>query len=305
MTAKPFRPMLSGNALEATLRFPLLGSPKLDGIRCLAMGGRAMSRSMKPLPNRCIQTTFALYAHGLEGLDGEIVVGLETAPDVYRVTSSGVMSEDGEPDFIFRVFDRWDSKEGFTHRLQSAVEQAARLRLPWVRVVDHEQLRDDVDLDAFEEQTLTFGYEGVMLRSVDGPYKQGRSTEKEGWLLKLKRFTDDEGVIVGYEERMHNANEATVDERGFTKRSSHQANKVGMDTLGKFLVHRPSDPEDVIIKVSTGKFRADECAAIWANRPAHLGRFLKFKHFEHGVKDAPRHAVALGFRDPIDMEAAA
>ena len=43
-------------------------------------------------------------------------------------------------------------------------------------------------LTAYEEKCLADGYEGVMIRTPDSPYKCGRSTEREGWLLKIKRF---------------------------------------------------------------------------------------------------------------------
>jgi len=35
-----------------------------------------------------------------------------------------------------------------------------------------------------------------MLRHPQSPYKQGRSTPKEAYLLKVKRFSDGEAVIV-------------------------------------------------------------------------------------------------------------
>ena len=42
----------------------------------------------------------------------------------------------------------------------------------------------------------------------NAPYKQGRSTVREGYLLKVKTFLDDEATVVRFEERMHNGNEA-------------------------------------------------------------------------------------------------
>ncbi|MFM7851045.1 MAG: hypothetical protein ACKO96_03815, partial [Flammeovirgaceae bacterium] len=61
---------------------------------------------------------------------------------------------------------------------------------------------------------LERGYEGVMIRGLHGPYKQGRATLKQGWLMKLKEFDDDEAVIIGYEEKMKNNNAAQVNELG-------------------------------------------------------------------------------------------
>lgn len=59
---------------------------------------------------------------------------------------------------------------------------------------------------------LEAGYEGLILRHPLAPYKQGRSTVKEGYLPVSKRFVDDEATIRNCFEREHNGNEATVDE---------------------------------------------------------------------------------------------
>jgi hypothetical protein len=83
-----FQPMLADKA-PAVLRFPLLVSSKLDGIRCTVINGVAMSRSFKPLPNKHLQK---VLAEGFDGLDGEIIVGPVGAKDVYNKTNSAVMS---------------------------------------------------------------------------------------------------------------------------------------------------------------------------------------------------------------------
>ena len=135
-----------------------------------------------------------------------------------------------------------------------------------------------------------------MLRRPDGLYKLGRSTLKEGILLKLKRFIDEEFEIVGFEERMHNGNEATRDELGHTKRSSHQENKTGRGDLGALTLKFG----EATFNCGTG-FDDALRAEIWANRDSYLGKFAKVKHFAIGAKDLPRFPVYLGMRDEKDM----
>ena len=43
-------------------------------------------------------------------------------------------------------------------------------------------------------------------------------------------------MVIGMEEKMHNANEATIGELGQTKRTSHQENLVPMGTMGALIV---------------------------------------------------------------------
>lgn len=291
-----FKPMLSATAELQKIRFPVMVSPKLDGIRCLVHNGVGYSRSLKPIPNAFVQSVFksGLY----DGLDGELIVGPANAPDVYRVTNSGVMSKDGEPDFTFHVFDRWELHgQGFSSRLDSIGANVGIYPAHHqLELVPQTPVRDMFGLLAFETTQLELGYEGIMGRSLTGTYKFGRSTVKDGILWKLKRFTDSEFKVVGFEERMHNANEAFTDELGRTKRSSHQENKVGRGDLGAIVLDHPAGT----FTCGTG-FDDALRSEIWANRDRYLGQWAKVKHFEIGAKDKPRFPVFLGWRDERDL----
>lgn len=287
---KPFRPMLATDAELDKLRFPLLASTKLDGIRAVVRDGIVYSRSNKPIPNQYVQTLFGQYEH----FDGELIVGDPTAKTVYRDTVSGVMSEDGDPAVSFYVFDHIEYGD-----YPYAVRKQYIDFDTYDTVVLHSQVTiNSVDeLLKHEEAALVAGYEGLILRDPNAPYKQGRSTVKEGYLLKLKRFQDAEATVIGFEERMHNGNAATTDELGRTKRSSHKANKSGRGDLGA-LVCRTAD--GVEFNIGTG-FTDSERARLWADRDQLHGRIAKFKFFPVGVKEAPRHPVFLGWRDVRDM----
>ena len=88
--------MLAAKTDGKGLSYPLLASPKLDGVRALIINGIVMSRSFKPIPNAHVQELFGRPEYN--GLDGELIVGAPTDKDVYRNTTSGVMSQAGEPD---------------------------------------------------------------------------------------------------------------------------------------------------------------------------------------------------------------
>lgn len=124
----PQKPMLAVDA-PTKISFPMLASPKLDGIRCTVWGGEAFSRSLKPIPNAFVTETIRAAALPYV-LDGELVVGPAQAKDVYRRTVSGVMSRDGEPDFTFWVFDIVRQGETAAHRqARSPGIKAADLRM--------------------------------------------------------------------------------------------------------------------------------------------------------------------------------
>lgn len=289
------KPMLAVEAPK-TLTFPLFASAKLDGIRCVIKDGSPLSRTLKPIPNDFIRGH--LSDPVLSGLDGELIVGSATDAEVYRRTSSGVMSQAGQPAFTYFVFDYFTSP---LTSFESRYDQLSRWanQLPqYVQILPQRLIKTEAELLAFEHEMLQQGFEGLILRSLDSPYKFGRSTAREGYMLKLKRFTDGEATVTGFEELMHNGNEATTSETGNTKRSSHQENLVPMDTLGALQV--VDVKTGVAFKIGTG-YTAQHRKQIWNARASLVGAIVKYKHFEIGVKDAPRFPVWLGFRDPIDL----
>lgn len=301
-----FKPMLAAQLEDKhPIRFPVMASPKLDGVRALVMNGVVVSRSLKPIPNPHVQ---ALFAH-LEGLDGELTVGSATAHNVMQATTSGVMSHDGTPDVTFHVFDCWDiGSMPFWSRFDTAEQRLDDSPLPHanVRLVPHRMLYNQTELDSFESACLAVGYEGAMLRDPGAAYKHGRATAKKGELLKVKRFQDDEALVVGFEERMHNGNAATVDALGHTERSSHKANLVPLGDLGalvcSLVVEQPGEAaRGVRFNIGTG-FTAAQRVELWAQREQLVGKLVKFRHFAvSGTKDAPRHPVFVGFRSELDL----
>lgn len=280
------------------ITYPKLASPKFDGNRCYIEDGQAKSSSGKPIRNEFIRSTLSIAE--LNGLDGELIVGSTTAPDVRRVTSSGVSRKDGDPDFRLFVFDVLSMPNyAFFERLSVArdicIDQYEFCRIsyvPHVRVDNLEQVL------LYEQQQLNAGYEGVILRDPNAPYKQGRSTLKQNWALKLKRFVDAEAEIIGCYEREHNDNEATTDEHGYTKRSSHSANKRGAGDLGGFIVRDLKTR--VEFSVGTG-FTAEQRRQYWADQAHIIGSIITYKHFPVGAKDKPNLPSFVAFRDAEDM----
>lgn len=285
------------------IKFPVLVSPKLDGIRASIQGGRVISRSQKELPNLYVQKLYG--SRVLEGLDGELIVGDPVAEDVFNTTQSAVMREEGSPYIAYYVFDQYNS-DGFVDRLCDAknrIHQQGYTPSNHITLVEHEFAKNVDDLLAIEKKYLDAGYEGLMLRAVHGRYKEGRSTLKEGILLKLKRFVDAEAEVIGFEEQMENTNEKTLEARGKAKRSSHKAGKVPKNTLGKFLVRDLKT--GIEFAVGTGEGLTNELRqTIWNNRAAYLGQIIVYKYQPKGIKTKPRIPIWKGFRSALDMDAA-
>lgn len=269
------------------IKYPVYCSPKYDGIRCVIREGIALSRKLKQIPNMYISEMLKKCPNDI---DGEIIIPHAN----FNQIQSAVMSEDGEPtNFEFHVFDVISSKP-YLERMETL--KAMELPTFCKKVLPH-KFDDEDDMLEYERECVDeWEFEGIMIRSPNGPYKFGRSTAKQGYLLKLKRFTDAEATIVGFEEMMHNENEKTKDELGHSKRSHKKAGMVPAGVLGSFVVKMDDGKQ---FKVSTG-MTAEDRATYWQNRDTMLGKLVKYKFQEAGAKDLPRFPVFLGIRHPDD-----
>lgn len=286
------RPQLASSEIPdiyTQVSWPKIMQPKLDGICCLAVDGVAMSRTMKPIPNRYVQKVFKEL--NLHGLHGELMVKGD-----FNEVQSAIMSEDGEPDFYYVVYDKWDIPEfTYSSRRIECRDLVLSLNSKHLATIDSWDVFDTQGCEDLLELYIESGYEGAMLRDPNSLYKQGRHTLKSQALLKLKKFYDDEAVVIGFEEKLTNNNTQEKDERGYSKRSSKKEGMVPANTLGALIVNWKGTE----FKVGSGytdKQRQD----IWDNREALLGKLITFKYQELSAKKVPRFPVFKCFREEFN-----
>ncbi len=289
------KPMLAGKCSDTkTLKYPVLCTPKLDGIRCVVVDGKALSRSFKPIAN--VYTRAMVEKNCPDGFDGELMIR-----GTFQDVASGIMSRDGQPNFTYAVFDfvKKSLDTPYDARVRDLEMWVTSIGSGMVQAVLPTLVHNEEELLAFEKKCLDDGYEGVIIRDPKGKYKCGRSTEKEGLLLKLKRFEDAEATIVGFGEKMHNENEAKKDELGHTKRSTSKEGMVPADTLGELRVTCKDFKNEFGIGTGFDDKLRDQ---IWKDRRNLVGKVVKFKYQTIGsTDDAPRLPVFLGFRSEDDM----
>jgi len=290
-----FKPMLAASTVPGLdgIKYPVLASPKLDGIRCLIIDGQAVSRNLKAIPNRHVRDTLSTL--DLDHLDGELMVDGD-----FNSVQSAIMSVAGKPKFYYNVFDSFENPEArFSHRVIRAKLHAQGVDSPYVRYVPQVWVDNAEQLAELWSEWLEEGYEGAIVRDPSAPYKFGRSTLNQGWMLKLKKFDDTEAEIVDMEELMHNENAADVGELGQTKRSHEQAGMVPGNTLGAFVCHLNTRRGTVEFKLGTG-FTSAQRHEYWHDLSS-VGKLAKFKFQGFGPKGKPRFPVFLGFRSRDDV----
>lgn len=297
-----FKPLLAYQK-SPTITYPVSASPKIDGIRGLCIDGVVKSRTLKNIPNTHIQEHYGHFL--LDYIDGEFTIGPPTAKDVYRRSTSIIMSHDKPiDDIMFHIFDDFTELEwAYTLRYYALSSRFNYLKEKFkINLVPSVLIKNKEELDAYESVCLDEGYEGLMLRKPSGHYKCGRSGNKEGILLKLKRFVDSEARIIGIEAGSKNMNEAYTNEVGRTARSTKKENIIDDDIIGHFIC------EDIHglfpgiqFKVARGVLTHDDARHGFINQQEWLGKIIKYKFFEGGNYEYPRFANYQGERSAIDI----
>ena len=311
------KPMLSATVHDHSLEkleWPVMVSNKLDGIRCLIHPEFGpVSRSFKPIANTHIRDTLNDICHG-ERLDGELIVldGTHGGTASFNETQSGVMTRGGRPRFVYMVFDCFNVPEKpFMDRFAEAAGIVHAIGTGYLQVVTHVLVKDQVEFLEYAEESVSLGYEGTMLRHPAGPYKSGRSTLKQQWLVKYKEWLDAEGSIIGFEERMHNANDDVKDNFGYAKRSSHLENMVPTGTLGALVLDTVwgelrvgsgfddalrQDIWDRNMVKDLGETDMGHGYIVRGPQP-DIGKRVTFKYQPFGMQDKPRFPIFKHFRE--------
>jgi len=293
---KILRPMLAGKCEIDKLDYPIAVTPKIDGIRCIIQDGKALSRAFKLIPNKYIQSQLSILPNGL---DGELIATIKPIQGKiisFQESTSAIMSEEGNPWFQYIVFDYVKDTPiiEYTNRIheleQLILPDFCKILIPTI-ISNREELAKELDL------YLKAGYEGIMIRNPKGEYKFGRSSTKEGLLLKLKPSEDSEAIILDMVTEYENLNTQEKDNFGYKIRKTKQEFLIEKDTLGSLLVKDAYGKWDnKPFHIGTG-FTMIQRKEIWDNKSKYLYSVIKYKYQPIGILDLPRFPVFLGFRD--------
>jgi DNA ligase-1 len=290
------------------LRFPLMVSYKIDGCRATAINGVAYSRKMLAYENPFVQKWALDNADVLKGLDGELVVGEPRAmfegDDVFNRTSGPLGKMTGEPDFSFYVFERhnmsgiraWERYMELRESFGGAYDP-----VPRVKLVQQWLVHSIAGLQALMAEALELGYEGLILKSPRGLYKNGRSSILEGILMKWKEWAESEAVILGVKQGTTNTNPDTRDELGHAKRSSAKAGKIPRDSIGSWQVRDIYSGRE--FNCPPGSQTEEALKAMWLEHleTPHTGRVMTYKFQKAGTLFKPRFPGMVRFRPVSDL----
>ncbi len=269
------------------LTYPVIASVKEDGYRCAIVNGKPQTRSGKQLAN--IYTRESLEALDLPELDGELILRDSKS---FNSVQSAFGSHGGKPNFRFVVFDCFDKPtQPYERRFERVAkwlqhnELGGRLILARNFVVNSPE-----ELWELFHMALDNGDEGLIIRDPKGPYKNGRSTLKQGWMLKLKPHEDAEATIIDVLELMHNEDAGN---------SNKLENMVPGNTMGAFMCKMPCGKT---FKTGTGKGLTHKLREeFWANRNKLIGKPLTYTYHKLTEAGIPREPRIKGIRDLKDI----
>lgn len=298
-----FKPMKAPNEVVPldAMKFPLIVSPKLDGIRCIIKDGVLLSSHLKPINNARIVRRFAKLAIWAKNhnmiLDGELL-----APSLTFTELSGRVRSLNDPipeDLTFNCFDcviEETYNTPFKNRISdvNVLDQFPDFPKEYFVIVEQTLFSSMDEVKKLYEESLQKKCDGVMLRSPEGPYKCGRATVKEGYIYKLKPYQTFDAKIIGFVQAtaVKKTAEKKINEMGNSVTSKKKDDRELVDMAAAFLVEYDGRELAVMIAL-THEERKD----IWMNQEKYLGRMIEYKGMLAGSKDLPRHHVFLRFRD--------
>lgn len=288
-----------------SIRWPMLASRKMDGMRLLCWGGQLLTRTLKPQPNKALAErlkplTDKCLKEGIV-LDGEIY----SHHHAFDVHQSVIRSENQDlpSQMHYLVFDgmpleEWgccprsfEERQSFLHEVLPSLGESSSC--PW-GIVDQFEVYDSSDAQQWMDQWIQSGYEGLMLRSPSSSYKHGRATVREGTFFKFKQSATGEARIVDILERRQMIDGASGS-RGLTpggklERVHKKDMFIGSGKIGAVMLLSPEWPGRFKATFARGHKPEETWGLTWENRLRFLGRLAKFKYQPQGVKNVPRMA---------------
>lgn len=199
LTELPLLPMLASDYLKQghRIKYPCYGSPKLDGVRCLAIrhsdSVELKSRGGKEYNVPHIQDQLLNVMKDGDIWDGELYIH---GKYLEEIVSAVKKYNELTPEIEFIIFDMVKD-ESYEHRLISM--QALRrytlscVEAPSIDVLEFCELQDEDHMKQKHKEYVDRGYEGCMLRNYNGKYESGKRSAD---LQKYKEFSDAEFQIV-------------------------------------------------------------------------------------------------------------
>lgn len=137
------KPQLACDADLGKVKYPVMISTKIDGVRALNVSGKLYARTLKRFRNK--ELNALLDREEYSGLDGELTIDVLNSPSLCRDTSSVVNSFDKPAKtVVWNIFDYLH--EDVVHLTYKERLEVASLKFTndaWIQVIPYELVEDE------------------------------------------------------------------------------------------------------------------------------------------------------------------
>ncbi|HHF3139449.1 DNA ligase [Vibrio sp. 779(2023)] len=165
-------------------------SEKLDGVRAYWTGQHLVTRN----GNRIYAPDWFTGPLPDYPLDGELWAGRGNFHLVQQTVLDKTPVESAWRHIDFMIFDMPYSAGDYRKRYYNIKDLVLEVDQLHIKYVEHRAIQNEAHLFTQLDKISISDGEGVMLRKVSSRYQAGRGSD----LLKLKRYSDDEALVVGY-----------------------------------------------------------------------------------------------------------
>lgn len=250
--------------------------PKLDGDRGRALLGESVSLlsseetdrrfSLPHIKEELEKAKSIFHSRGIYELDGEFYAHSMEHEDIHSICSR---STNLHPDYLkieYHVFDHVALQISQFDRLEALYDARDAMDNNYVRFVESAVVNSVEKVFEFYHGFVNFGYEGIICRRRNYPYRRKRSP----WIMKFKPKRWDVYVIIGTKEE--------ISKDGIPK-----------NRLGAFVL---TDDEGNVFSVSAGLDDQDR-EKYWELRDSLPGRKCKVYYQATTKYGVPKFATDL------------
>jgi len=205
------KPMLAVSYSEKLIDSEMFIQPKLDGVRCVAylkngdiyLQSRTGKAFMLETVKKALEPLF--FDNPKAIFDGEIYVHGWT---FQRIVSAVKKQSEDTKLLQYHIYDIVvDEAFHLRTELLNKILLISSRDFKTIRAVETRKISKD-KIDFYKSEDIKNGYEGSMIRSMHGFYRQDKRSHS---LIKCKEFQDSEFIIVGgVAEELHNGEKGVV-----------------------------------------------------------------------------------------------
>jgi len=164
-------------------------SEKLDGIRAYWNGEKFLSKNGNTInAPKWFTKNFPKFH-----LDGELWTKRNDFENIQSIVLDKKPSKQWR-DITYNVFEVPQKKGDFIQRLQKLETYLKKNPYTNIRIIEQIHCKNKKDLDNYLEKLVNLKAEGIIIKNPKLKYFTGRSSS----ILKVKKFHDMEGEIVGF-----------------------------------------------------------------------------------------------------------